>query len=319
MTPWLEKAFERQQQAWAPGTLANYTSAVRKYLLFCYEMDLIPTAPRHQFICAYVEFLAKDTPSPRTISNHLSHIRTYLRKAGASTEQLDHFRLKWAMTAITRNKEYVPRIKVAFPIHDLHRMIVALPQSHHGNIITVAVLIMYYAALRQSEVVAPSASGFDHRKHLTRSDVVLQPDSVSITIKHAKNMQSIYQTKTVLLQASSNPALCIVRALHQMYAFTPTVSPHEPCIMFNTSRKPVTVDYIRRHWNHHITNHGLSSEALSLHSIRKAAATAAHDQGCPEIDIQRYGGWRSNAHRQYISTSQFHVNQAITEALSKSS
>lgn len=313
----LEKAAERQQQAWAPGTLANYASALRKYLLFCYEMSITPTSPSHQSICAYVEFLAKDTPSPRTISNHLSHIRTYLRKAGASTTELDHHRIRWAMTAVTRNKEYIPRIKIAFPIQDLHRMVLALPQSHHGNILTVAILIMYYAALRQSEVLAPSVSGFDRNKHLTRGDVKLYQDAVSITIKHSKNMQSVYQTKTVLLQQSANPALCIVRALHHMYAITPTVSPHDPCLMFSQSRKPVTVDYVRRHWTQHIKDHGLSTEALSLHSIRKAAATAAHDQGCSEIDIQKYWGWRSNAHRHYISTAQQSVNQAITSALNQ--
>lgn len=282
-------------------------------------MSLIPTSPHYHFICAYVEFLAKDTPSPRTIANHLSHIRTYLRKAGASTEQLDHHRVKWSMTAITRNKEYVPRIKIAFPIHDLHRMIIALPHTQQGNIVVVAILIMYYAALRQSEVVAPSVSGFDHNKHLTRGDVILHNDTVSITIRHSKNMQSVYQTKTLHLQPSPNPALCIVRALRQMYYTTPTITAHDPCIMFPISRKPVTIDYIRRNWNKHLQSHGLSTEALSLHSIRKAAATAAHDQGCPEIDIQRYGGWRSNAHRHYIATSQSSVNRAITSALNQSS
>lgn len=85
------------------------------------------------------------------------------------------------MVAISRNKEYIPRIKLAFPVTDLQRM----PQ---GNVIRTSILLMFYAALRQSEVLAPSAPSFDPRKHLTRGDIIVDEDSVVVTIKHAKNM-----------------------------------------------------------------------------------------------------------------------------------
>lgn len=279
-------------------------------------MHLYPTLPHYYDICAYIEFLAKDTPSPRTIANHLSHIRTYLCKAGADTFQLDHHRVKWAMVAVSRNKDYIPRVKLAFPVQDLHRMVAALPLDAQGNIIRTSVLLMFYAALRQSEVLAPSAATFDHRKHLTRGDVILTHNSVTVKIKHAKNMQSVYESKTLRLQQSSNPLLCIVAAIQDLIAFTPTIHHHDPCIMAPATRRPVTVDFVRRHWTQHLQSRGMSTDALSLHSVRKAAATAAHESGCNELDIQRYGGWRSNAHRQYIATSQQQVNTVITRALS---
>lgn len=279
-------------------------------------MQLHPTLPHHYYICAYIEFVAKDTPSPRTIANNLSHIRTYLRKAGADTTQLDHQRVKWAMVAVSRNKEYIPRIKLAFPVEDLHRMVAALTLDPQGNIIRTSVLLMFYAALRQSEVLAPSVATFDHRKHLTRGDILLSPTSVTVKIKHAKNMQSVYQSKTLNLQQSSNPLLCIVTALQDLITITPTLHQHDPCIMSPATRRPVTVDFVRRRWTQHLQRMGMSTDALSLHSVRKAAATTAHDSGCSELDIQRYGGWRSNAHRQYIATSQQQVNTVITRALS---
>lgn len=278
-------------------------------------MCIPPTAIHHYDVCAYLEYLAKDTPSPRTISNHLSHLRTYFRKVGVPTNELDHQRVRWAMVATSRNKEYTPRIKLAFPVADLHRMIDTLPTSPHGNIIRTSILLMFYAALRQSEVLPPSAPAFNPKIHLTRGDVTIHQHSIVVLIKHAKNMQSIYDTKTVSLQASPNQRLCIVAAVQQMIQNTPTLAPADPFIMCPNSRRPATVDYIRRNWNAHLEQHGLSTSALSLHSIRKAAATAAHQQGCPEIDIQRYGGWRSNAHRQYITTSQAQVNAAIISAL----
>lgn len=278
-------------------------------------MGIQPTAPHYGHICAYIEYMAKDTPSPRTIANNLSHIRTYLRKVGVDTTHLDHQRVKWAMVAISKNKEYIPRIKLAFPVSDLHRMVATLPTTPHGNVLRASILLMFYAALRQSEVLAPSIAGFDPRKHLTRGDVIIENDAIVVKIKHAKNMQTVYETKTVRLQSSTNSLLCIHTAITAMCQATPTSSIQDPCIMCPNTRRPVTVDHVRRHWNQHLQQNSMSTEALSLHSIRKAAATAAHDSGCAELDIQRYGGWRSNAHRHYITTSQAHVNSAITRAL----
>lgn len=260
-------------------------------------MGLEPTQPTFQNMCAYMELI----PSPRTIANHLSHIRTYLRKAQASTSQVDNFRVKCAMTAIKRDNSYVPRIKEAFPVDILQQSIIALPSSIDGLLIKVPILIMYY----------------DPYKNLSRRDVVISDGLLRVSIKHAKNLQSIYETKTLSLQPSNNPSLCVVAAVRNMYHIIPTLHPDDPCIMFATSRHPVTIEYVRRHWNEHLKRHHVDTSSLSLHSIRKAAATAAHHLGCPELDIQRYGGWRSNAHRSYISTSQRNVNSAITQALSQ--
>lgn len=282
-------------------------------------MGITPTKPSNSDICAYIEFLASDSPSPRTIANQLSHVRTYLRKAYMTTSEVDHHRVNWAMTAVKRDNQYQPRIKRAFPVNDLHRMVVLLPDTPRGNLTRVAVLLMYYAALRQSEVLAPSMSNFDSRKHLTRADITFHHQEVLVHIKHAKNMQSVYETKTVCLGPAPNPLLCVVTALKKMIEATPTLATQDPCIMFPVTRKPVPIDYVRRTWKTHLEINGMDTTALSLHSIRKSAASAAYQQGCPELDIQRYGGWRSGAYRTYITTAQSNVNHAIVEALNSSS
>lgn len=314
---WLNKAAVRQEAAWAPGTIANYRSAIKRYIMFCFDMGIMPAHPSFQTICAYIEYLKEDISSPRTIANHISHIRTYLRKAQATTDQVDNYRVKCAMTAIKRDNSHTPQIKEAFPVDILQKMVITLPDSTDGLIIKTSVLIMYYAALRQSEVLAYSSGSYDPYKNLSRRDVVIADNTITVHVKHAKNLQSIYETKSVTLQPSSNPRLCVVRAVRQMYQIIPTLHLDEPCIMFATSRRPVTIEFVRRHWMEHLKRHHVDTSSLSLHSLRKAAATAAHEHGCPELDIQRYGGWQSNAHRSYITTSQRSVNTVITNALSQ--
>lgn len=162
----------------------------------------------------------------------IRHLLTYFRKAGVSTIELDHHRVSWAMTALKSNKEYIPKVELALPIEDLQRMVVALPQDRPGNIVRVSILIMFYAALHQSEVLPPTMSSFDNRKHLTRGDVKFHDQAVTIHIKHAKNMQSVYENKTVRLHVAHNPLLCVVTALREIWAATPTISQNDPVLCF---------------------------------------------------------------------------------------
>lgn len=172
----LHKAAARQETAWAPGTIKNYQSAISRYIAFCFHVQMQPTLPCFPLICAYIEELASESLSPRTIQNHISHVRTYLRKSLADTQQIDHVRVKWAIDAIKRDTSFVPRIKKAMPTPTLQYLVETLPSSVTGNTVKVAILVIFYAALRQSEVAAPSANGFDPTRHLTRHDVKLCDD-----------------------------------------------------------------------------------------------------------------------------------------------
>lgn len=219
------------------------------------------------------------------------------------------------MVALTRDTSYIPQIKSAFPIPTLQNMIRLLPESEIGNILRVAILMMYHAALRQSEVLPYSSNSFDYKKQLARADVILNHSSLDVGIKFAKNMQSVYQSKSVRLHSSPESLLCVVTATSEMLCRTPTMSGREPFIMFSDSCRPVTIEFVRRNCQLHLTTHGVSTDDLSLHSIRKAAATAAHTEGCDELQIQQYGGWKSNAHQAYIAAPQNTVNKAIICAL----
>lgn len=175
------------------------------------------------------------------------------------------------MNAINRDKNYTPRIKNPIPASLLQRMVTLLPDTGNGLIIKAAVLLMYHAALRQSEVLAQSSRAYDHRYHLSRDDVQIIGDTLLVYIKHAKNLQTVYQTKTVTLAASPNPSVCVVRAFRLMYGEVPSRSKQDPCFMFSDTRRPVPIEHVRRKWTQHLQTHGISTSALSLHSLRKFA------------------------------------------------
>lgn len=273
-----------------------------------------PVQPCFPLICAYIEELVADNLSPRTIQNHISHIRTYLRKSLVDTQQVDHVRVKWALDALKRDTSFVPQVKKPMPTPTLQYLVESIPDDVMGNTLKVAILVIFYAALRQSEVAAPSIVGFDPTRHLTRKDVVFRDDSVVVTVKHAKNMQTIYEQKSIKLQPSVNPRTCVVKAIHRMIMDVKTIAPGDPFLM-HQDRRPITVSHLQKQWRQHMGRMGVDSTHFTLHSLRKAAATTAYQSGCPDLDIQKYGGWKSDSHKLYITASQDNVNRVITESL----
>ena len=72
--------------------------------------------------------------------------------------------------------------------------------------------------------------------------------------------------------------------------------------MIPGTRAPVPCSLIKKTWDMALKAAGVDIKTYSLHSLRKAAVTQAHFKGCPDLEIQRHGGWRSGAYRTYIAT-----------------
>ena len=219
--------------------------------------------------------------------------------AGYTTPQLTHPRVTRALEALHRNKSYVPNVKPAVPMGILRQVIINLDKSQEHAQVRAALLIQFYGALRKSEVTPPSVNRFNHTCHLTRGDACVREGLLQLTIKAAKNMQRTDQRRTITLQSSDDRDFCVVTALQQATRDPPTASSTDPLLMFK-DRAPVPVTFIQSVWESQLCELGLRPNAFTLHGLRTAAATEAYNSGIPELDIQKYGGWKSNVHRQYI-------------------
>ena len=188
-------------------------------------------------ICTFLEYVAQHTPAPATIRNKVSHVRTYLRMSGRNTKAIDHPRVRMALDAFDRDKSYVPRVKGALPVPAMPRAITHLPDSHIGSAVAAAVL--YYGTLRQSEVVPPSIRAFDRFRHPTRADIATVTGGLRLTVKWAKNMQKVGQSRSVVLPWVSDRAMCPVTALQNNILAVPTKTLEDPLIMFPDTCRPV--------------------------------------------------------------------------------
>ena len=310
------RASDRQAKARARGTELGRQSSVRSYLKFCRRMSINPHRPVYQDICCWIEDLAGHALSPATIRNKVSHLRVHATLVGISVKPMNHPRVARALDALDRDKNYTHRKTDAIPVAALKLVILALPPNPIGTAIRAAILIMYHAALRQSEVLPPSIARWESTKHPTRGDIKITTYGLSMRVKWAKNMQGYRDCKSVQLATTQDSRFCVVQTLQQHMREAPTQNPKQPLIVFPGSTRPIPISLARRLWIKANKLAALHSKGYTMHSVRRAAATEAHRAGCQEIDIQAYGGWSSNAHRRYIkSTRTTAVNAAISQAL----
>lgn len=285
------------------------------------SLNINPYATTFHDTCAYIEYLAEHRICPNTVRNKLSHIRVHLSLLGLSMDSLNHPRVQRSLDAMDRDKTHVPRIKEPIPPEVFITLLTSLRDDPLMNIARAAYLLLYYGALRQSEVTSRTISSWDPTKHPTRGDIHINDQGCVLFVKFGKNLQKIGQYRQVHMAAASDPRLCPVYTLRRIIAHTPTINSQDPLFMFPSDRKPVPTTFLARVLRDSLVHIGQTSmtNTTSLHSLRKAAATDAFAAGCPELSIKQYGGWSSSAYTAYINSNNQQVNSTLVATLQNSS
>lgn len=310
------RAASRHAKSRAPGTFNNRNATVREYLGFSYTMKFSPQTPTYQELTAYMEFSMMRAKSPRTMANKIAHIRVYMKDVGADLKPFFHPKVLSVLEGIKRDKTYIPRPKIPMPMTALRRVVQALGNDKPGRLQAAIILVIYHAALRQSDLLPPAVSLFDYTYHLTRGDVRLLSDFGMLRLKGGKTLQHYDQTREVTIHAAPQEMYCPLVALKRVIQDTPTLSPRDPMFMFPDSRAPVPTTYMNGIWAKVLDKLNIQKAPFSLHSLRKAAATEASRAGCSDQDIQQFGGWTSDAYKAYIyKQPQTSVQAAVSAAI----
>ncbi len=262
--------------------------------------------------CAFLEHLAKKHISPATIRNKVSHVRQWIKNAEGCISITFHASiLKW-LDAMDKSTDYVSKPKEAVPVHIVKSVISSLSQDNMGWIYRAAILLISYGGFRQSEVMPQSAEKFDHKKHLTRKDLLVHPEAVQITIKNGKNKSKFDQKRVCVFKKNDTSDYCVVFAINMLYNIQPTRYEDEPLFTFPQTNVPVPIYKLRKTWEDALKSLKYDISRYSLHSIRKMNATVSYHSGISEYEIKEFGGWSSSAYRSYIKTrADLSVNAAL--------
>lgn len=283
-------------------------------------MGIDPYLPHYQDVCAFVEYLTDHINAPSTIRNKISQVRVHLGLVEVPLEQINHPRVARALEALDRDKSYIPRVKSPLEPTQFYLIISNIRLDPLGHVVKAAMLTIYFGALRQSELLPRTVKTWNPMTQPTLEDIVVTSDSCTIIIKSGKNMQRVGQYREIVLQRSTNPVVCPVRAIQFALYYNGGGAPRDPILTFPGTSVPLTSSKVTKTMHQVMNDVGLAHivPKVSLHSIRKSAATDAYLAGCSETSIRQYGGWTSSAYRSYIATSNRRVNRVLLDTIANS-
>ena len=163
-------------------------------------------------ICAYIEYLVDKKLKLGTIRNHISALTTYMLIKSWNHEPFQSLGVTNALKALELQIRHAPNQKA--PVTpDLLKNVVSIISHHpNGKVINLALIIMFMAFLRQSNVLPISVAAFDPSRHITVGDVTLSGDVLTIRVKWSKTQQTLGDYREVHLNSISGSPLCPVAA-----------------------------------------------------------------------------------------------------------
>ena len=257
--------------------------------------------PKPIHICAYIERLVEKGLSPGTIRNQISAIKTYMTLKTWSTKSWRSLKVANALKAVDRNVRHVPVQRAPVTPRLLRKILPHIKSQPNGPMMTLAILLMFEAFLRQSNVLPKSVSAFDSTRHLTVLDVRIKAGTMAIKVKWSKTQQTLGDCQVVNLHPLPGSPLCPVAALHRaQHSRKAKVKPSDPLISF-TDGNPITLGYIKRAWASALSALNLSPKTYSLHSLRRGGASYCYYEGGASFEqVKRHGGWRTDCVRAYL-------------------
>ena len=298
-------ATDRQRHAHRPGTIAGRESAVRLFLSFCDQLQINYKRLAFHHVCWYIEHMARQGHAPLSISNAISHLRTFYLLAGLDTQPLHHFRVGLALRAVATTVRHTPTPKDPVPPALLKRALEFLHKAQSPQATRLAIILMFMGFLRQSSVAPQSVAAYDHTRHLTASDLSLVPEGLVVHIKWTKTLQRSADATSILLPPTADTSLCPVRAYHLYRREVPAPSAPQSPLLVHADGNALTVPFIRKQWTLLLQLAGADPAKYSLHSLRKGAANYTYNEARADLnDVMTHGTWRSQAVRTYIKPHQ---------------
>lgn len=307
----LKEAQSYQGQAFAQSTLANASTAMRNFAIFCQTTGIYPDPQKgltDMELVLLITFWAR-TLDYSTIENYLSvGVRKYHEEMGMPWRQLKY---RPAVNAVMRG---VRRVKAETKVSK-RKLPVTIPLlrriAKHYDLMTLegtahwaCILVMFFAMLRKSNVTSKDSK--TERHVLRRKDVMQEPQTgmFKLHVKSTKTIQFAEKALEVFLPpVLPNDVLCPTRSMWR-YLMATQSRPQDEFLFgyYDQKGEWQTLKYtaVLSKLKAALTAEGLDAEQYAAHSFRRGGATYAFLSGMPDHVIMHLGDWKSPVWHDYV-------------------
>jgi integrase len=297
------KVHSRLTAAYRPATLKAQKSAIKILASFCilYELKFLQVAVTT--ILSFIEFLADSRLAPATIKNYLCSVKANFCRLGMDIVNFESNLIKLALRSLECNAIIRYKLKPILSIIQVQQLLAAAFSQPLFKFFRFAVLFAFIGMLRISNIACISMNNFDALRHITRGDVTITPQGLSVHIKWSKTLQSYRQSAVVHLPRIMESQLCPFAAFQELLAKYP-LPPSAPLLAYPVGPKihVVTKSQLQTILKQAAAQANLPFDT-SFHIFRRSAASIAFAAGVPFKQIQAHGMWTSEAVWSYIHHS----------------
>lgn len=199
--------------------------------------------------------------------------------------------------------ESKPKAPIEVP-HLLHIITNANYNEPLEYAFVAAAVTAFFACLRRSNTVPPSAAAFDPKKHLTRQSIVFKQDAIVITLPWTKTLQNQDDIFTVTI---AKPSQCVIDPVHILSSFFSAYPalPSDPAFSYyvNGKRFMLIQTALSKILKAKLTKMGVPAAAYSSHSLRRGGCSLMYMANVPAELLKAHGTWKSMCYLRYIALS----------------
>ncbi|MCP4262544.1 MAG: hypothetical protein GY774_34335 [Planctomycetes bacterium] len=285
-------------------------------MTFCKKHGVPHINPDSLTICAYIEDMASQFKSHKSVANYVSAIRLmhkYIREPGHDLESFD---VVLMMRAVRLTMRHIPFQRPPITVKMLIELCaICDTYKYVGIVIKMALLLGFLGLLRSSNICPATQYSFDPTRDLQRKDISCTKRGLTVKLKWSKSLQVAGQPQIIPLAPAANKTIDPAETFTIMVDRFPA-STQAPLLSFDR-RKYLTQSQLKKVFKGLLHKAGLSHLGMTLHSLRRRGSSMCFTHGAAELDIQRQGTWISSAYKNYIKPSNPHdssVCRAMTSA-----
>jgi integrase len=274
----------------ATGTQRNRDRQALRYVKHMVDNTLDPRRPTPYDLATYIASLALvHSLSPPVVANYISGARTWVIRAGGTSEAFDSPIVRQCVAGVARSSTHVPR-----PVPPLLPEDIRIIADYAGNggpegtVIRAAVLLGYFTMVRQSNLLAPDGSTLPGPHTIRRMDVSSTPGGLEVAVRSSKTIKTLRDAVARTVPRAAHP-YCPVEAWARMVALVPA-PPTAPAFVLPSGR-PLTPAPVQRVIRRALVRVGHpQAQRMTLHALRRGG-------GGPRRHRRRTARWRRSGLR----------------------
>ena len=271
--------------------------------MFCLYFNCIPLPVTLQLLSMYAQFLSRSFKSIISVKNYVHGVKVLHLQLNVDFPELDYsYQMLMKGLARLNPHEQTQALPITPELLSQLHSVMDLNESL-DRALWSCFLLTFYLFARKSNMVPPSGSSYNNRKHLARGDIHVSDSGLIILLKWSKTIQLGERHLLVPVIEIPSSVLCPKTAYLRMVSNLPAAS-GSPAFLFVNKLglvETLTHSMFVNNLRGFLLKAGVNCLGFSGHSFRRGGATCAFAAGVPGELVQLHGDWRSDAYLRYLS------------------